>query len=248
MRFQLIPAGELLMGSPDSHRDADRDETPQHRVRITRPFYLGVYPVTQSQWERVMGSNPSRFKSPDHPVESVSWEDCQQLIRRLNDLPAERGVLLYRGFGTQGSGYLPGERGGVYRLPTEAEWEYACRAGSTTVYSFGDSAASLGDYAWYMSNSADRTHPVGQKRPNAWGLYDMHGNVWEWCQDWYDSSYYASSPTGDPQGPGVGSFRVLRGGSWGFTAGFCRSADRSRLQPSSRSLYLGFRVARSSVE
>ncbi len=225
-----IPAGEFLMGSSDSDRDASSAEKPKRRVRITQPFFLGVYPVTQAQWERVMGSNPSRFKGPDHPVERVSWNDCQEFIRRLNDLPGERGV--------------------VYRLPTEAEWEYACRAGSTTVYSFGDSAASLGDYAWYVSNSGRKTHPVGQKKPNSWGLYDMHGNVWEWCQDWHDSGYYAAaaSPINDPTGPIAGSNRVIRGGSWGSHARYCRSANRNGHTPSRRGYDLGFRLAFSSVD
>jgi formylglycine-generating enzyme required for sulfatase activity len=228
MRLQLIPAGEFLMGSADSDREAPAEEKPQHRVRITEPFYLAICEVTQSQWEQVMGSNPSQFKGPDHPVERVSWEDCQKFIRRLNN--------------------LPGERGGVYRLPTEAEWEYACGAGSTTVYSFGYSADLLGDYAWYRGNSGRRTHPVGQKRPNAWGLHDMHGNVWEWCQDWHDSGYYRSSPLDDPQGPTGGSNRVYRGGSWDNTARHCRSANRDRSQPSFRFNDLGFRLACSSVE
>ncbi len=221
-----IPAGEFLMGSPDSDRVTDRDEKPQHRVRITRPFYLGVYPVTQSQWERVMGSNPSRFKGHDHPVETVSWNDCREFIRRLNRLFAKRGIL--------------------YRLPTEAEWEYACRAGSATVYSFGDSAASLGDYAWYVDNSGRKTHPVGQKKPNAWGLYDMHGNVWEWCSDW--SGSYASTTVSDPTGPATGSSRVNRGGGWYGSARDCRSACRFRYTPDYRSSFLGFRLAFSSVD
>jgi formylglycine-generating enzyme required for sulfatase activity len=233
MRFQLIPAGEFLMGSPDSDRDAGRDEKPQHRVRITRPFYLGVYPVTQSQWLSVMDRNPSRFKGPDNPpVEMVSWNDCQEFIYRLNERRDERG--------------------NVYRLPTEAEWEYACRAGSTTIYSFGDSADSLRDYGWYLNNSGGprtgSTYPVGQKKPNAWGLYDMHGNVLEWCQDWYDSEYYAASPINDPTGPLSGSDRVNRGGGWYDHARLCRSAYRYRDTPDYRSNSLGFRLAFSSVD
>jgi formylglycine-generating enzyme required for sulfatase activity len=223
-----IPAGEFLMGSPDSDREASADEKPQHRVRITEPFYLGICEVTQSQWERVMGSNPSRFKGADQPVENVSWADCQEFIRRLNGRAEERG--------------------GAYRLPTEAEWEYACRAGSTTVYSFGDSAWSLGDFAWYQSNSGSRTHAVSQKRPNAWGLYDMHGNVSEWCQDWHDSGYSRSSPRDDPQGPAGGSDRVVRGGSWFSFARNCRSADWRGSRPSLQIYNLGFRLARGSVE
>jgi formylglycine-generating enzyme required for sulfatase activity len=181
------------MGSPDSDKGRQvSDEKPQHRVRITKPFYLGKYLVTQEQWEAVMGNNPSHFKGPKNPVEQVSWDDCQQFLRQ-----AQREV---------------GVRGGKFQLPTEAQWEYACRAGSTTRYCFGDDESGLGEYAWYDKNSGNKTHPVGEKKPNAWGLYDMHGNVWEWCQDWYDGGYYANSPTDDPTGPG--SNRVLRGGSW----------------------------------
>jgi eukaryotic-like serine/threonine-protein kinase len=157
-----------------------------------------VYEVTQGEYERVMGTNPSHFKGdPRLPVETVSWQDAMTFCERLSALPAERSA------------------GRVYRLPTEAEWEYACRAGSTTIYSFGDSEGSLGDYAWYDSNSGSKTHPVGQKRPNAWGLYDMHGNVWEWCSDWYDGSYYASSPVDDPTGPvkAIPGFSVAVAGS-----------------------------------
>ena len=141
-------------------------------------------------------------------------------------------------------GPLPGGEG-EFRLPTEAQWEYACRAGSTTKYCFGDDETTLGDYAWYSANSDSKTHPVGQKKPNAWGLYDMHGNVWEWCQDWYDSGYYAKSPEDDPTGPATGPCRVIRGGGWGSgVAGGCRSAGRRYTGPGHRSEDLGFRVSR----
>jgi formylglycine-generating enzyme required for sulfatase activity len=133
---------------------------------------------------------------------------------------------------------------GEFRLPTEAQWEYACRAGSTTRYCFGDDDSELGEYAWYAANSGNTTHPVGEKKPNAWGLYDMHGNVWEWCQDWYDSGYYAKSPTDDPTGAATGSDRVYRGGSWGNPAGLCRSADRLGSGPGGRGSFLGFRASR----
>jgi formylglycine-generating enzyme required for sulfatase activity len=223
MKLTLIPAGEFMMGSPDSDKDAYPDEKPQHRVRITRPFYLGVYPVTQAEYERVMGGNPSYFTGDaNRPVEQVSWDDAVEFCRKLSE-----------------------KEGRTYRLPTEAEWEYACRAGSTTRYCSGDDEVSLGEYAWYEDNSGPGvgTHPVGEKRPNAWGLYDMHGNEWEWCQDWDDDGYYAKSPVDDPRGPGTGSDRVCRGGCWHDPAGPCRSADRRIAAPGRRLSYLGFRAS-----
>jgi formylglycine-generating enzyme required for sulfatase activity len=219
--FVNIPAGEFLMGSSNG----DRDERPAHRVRISRGFEMGKYEVTQAQWEAVMGSNSSHFKGPNLPVENVSWDEVQDFIQRLNGLSQRY----------------------TFRLPTEAEWEYACRAGTT-----GDYAGSLDAMAWYGANSGNRTHPVGQKQPNAWGLYDMHGNVWEWCQDWYGSNYYEQSPGTDPQGPSSGSGRVVRGGSWGDSAAFCGSVarhyDRSpgiryRIY---RFSFLGFRLVRTA--
>ncbi len=226
LEMVLIPAGEFLMGSPDSDKHALPSEKPQHRVRITRPFYLGKYLVTQEQWEAVMGSNPSHFKGSKNPVEQVSWEDCRGFVEKLS---AKRG-------------------GGKFLLPTEAQWEYACRAGSTTRYCFGDEESGLGEYAWYAANSGITTHPVGGKKPNAWGLYDMHGNVWEWCQDWYDEGYYANSTTDDPTGPSGGSFRVLRGGCWNYPAWICRSAFRYWLVPGDRIFHLGFRVSRVAAD
>jgi formylglycine-generating enzyme required for sulfatase activity len=216
-----IPAGELLMGSPDSDKDAFKWEKPQHRVRITKPFYLGKYLVTQEQWKAVMGSNPSYFKRPKNPVETVSWDDCQQFLKRLNDKVGS----------------------GKFQLPTEAQWEYACRAGSKTRYCFGDDASKLGEYAWYDENSGGETHPVGDKKPTAWGLYDMYGNIWEWCQDWYEDGYYAKSPMDDPTGAATGSYRVIRGGGWYIPARYCRSANRLSLVPGLRYRYLGFRVS-----
>jgi formylglycine-generating enzyme required for sulfatase activity len=222
-----IPAGEFLMGSPDSDKDARPDEKPQHRVRITRPFYLGKYLVTQAQWQAVMGSDPSHVKGPKNPVEMVSWNDCQAFLDKLNT--------------------KSGGRGGKFQLPTDAQWEYACRAGSTTRYCFGDEESGLDEFAWY-GNSGGRTHPVGEKKPNAWGLYDMHGNVWEWCGDWLDGGYYARSPVDDPMGPTRGSNRVIRGGGWNGGAGDCRSALRSGDEPGDRDGILGFRVARVPAE
>ena len=227
MKLRLIPAGEFMMGSPGTESDRDDDET-QHRVSITKPFYLGVTEVTQEQYQKVMGTNPSQFKGPQNPVEKVSWADAVEFCRKLSAMPAEKTA------------------GHVYRLPTEAEWEYACRSGTTTAYGFGDDASRLGDYGWFRSNSDSKTHPVGEKKPNAWGLYDMHGNVWEWCQDWYGD--YPSGSATDPTGATSGSIRVIRGGSWGNDARFCRSASRGRSTPGSRRHYLGFRVLRSSIK
>jgi formylglycine-generating enzyme required for sulfatase activity len=163
MEFVLIQAWTFQMGS----NNGEPNEKPVHMVRISRPFYLGKYEVTQAQWEAVMGNNPSQFKGdPNSPVENVSWDDVQEFIKRLKRLNTR-------------------ESGVKYRLPREAEWEYAAQAGTTTAYSFGNDPSQLGEYAWYGENANGETHPVGQKKPNPWGLYDMHGNVWEWVQDWY---------------------------------------------------------------
>ncbi len=205
--FSMIPAGEFMMG-----------DSRKHKVVIHRDFYLGKYPVTQAQWEALMGNNPSYFKGADLPVETVSWEDCQEFIKRLN---------------------ATGKAS--FRLPTEAEWEYACRAGSTGAYCFGDNIAQLGEYAWYKDNSGGQTQPVGRKKPNEWGLHDMHGNVWEWCQDWYDYSYPDEAVT-DPQGPLTGSDRVDRGGGWNFDASRASSAYRYGDPAGDRGSYLGFRL------
>ena len=223
MELVLIPAGEFMMGSPDSDKDAKPDEKPQHRVRITKPFYLGKYLVTQEQWEAVTGSNPSNFKGPKDPVGGVSWDDCQQFLGKLNAKPAAGA--------------------GKFQLPTEAQWEYACRAGSTTLYCFGDDTSGLGEYAWYNGNSDLKSHPVGEKKPNAWGSDDMQGNVWEWCQDWTDDGYSEKSPTDDSAGLATGPFHVARGGGWGVPAWFCRSANRLLSGPRYREDALGLRVS-----
>ncbi len=222
LEMVLIPAGEFLMGSPDSDRDAFPREKPQHRVRIARPFYLGKYLVTQEQWEAVMGGNPSRFKGPKNPVEKVSWDDCPKFLGKLN---AKAG---------------PGA--GKFQLPREAQWEYACRVGSKTKYCFGDDETRLGDYAWYRKNSGNMTHPVGEKKPNGWGLYDMHGNVWEWCQDWWKDGAYKEPPVDGPTG--AVSLRVLRGGGWDAPATYCRSAFRGGGVPGIRDDFRGLRVSR----
>jgi formylglycine-generating enzyme required for sulfatase activity len=199
------------------------DEQPVHEVRISQPFYLGKYPVTQGQWEAVLGNNPSCFRGDrNRPVENVSWHGVQEFIRQLN---AREGGM-------------------AYRLPTETEWEYAARADTTTDYCFGDDRRQLKKYAWYEANSGAKTHAVGQLKPNVWGLYDMHGNVWEWTQDWYDEEYYDNSPHDDPPGPSAGSYRVVRGGGWDCGAGDCRSASRAVEEPSGRSNVIGFRLLR----
>lgn len=219
MQFALIPAGTFRMGSDGPQ--ADDDEKPVHQVNITRPFYLGIYEVTQAQWKTIMEENPSHFQGDaNRPVEQVSWEDVQRFLSKLNAQ----------------------EKGAPYRLPTEAEWEYAARAETTTAYSFGDDASRLGEYAWYDGNAKGTTHAVGQLKPNAWGLYDMHGNVFEWVQDWYRG--YTAEPTADPQGPSSGAGRVMRGGGWLSGARNCRSAYRYVWQPGHRNFGIGFRVLR----
>ncbi len=227
MKLVLIEPGEFMMGSPHSDNDASCDEKPEHRVRITRPFYLGVFPVTQAEYERIMGTNPSRFRGdPKRPVENVSWHDTVEFCRRLSALPQEKG-----------SGHM-------YRLPTEAEWEYACRAGTTTRYYFGDDNGALSEYAWFRENSKGQTHPVGQKKPNAWGLYDMYGNVSELCADWYGDDYYGRSPSKNPIGPSSGDCRVARGASWATWGRVPCSAFRCvGFVPDHRDDDAGFRVA-----
>jgi len=213
MELVLIPAGTFTMGSSDR---AD-DEKPPHPVTIGKPFYMGKYEVTQAQWQAVMGSNPSIFKGDQSlPVEHVSWDDCQEFCKKLS-AKTEKAV----------------------RLPTEAEWEYACRAGSTGKFCFGNNDNGLDAYAWYASNSGGKTHLVGDKQPNAWGLYDMHGNVWEWCPDWYDK-YPGSGATSDAFGQ---KCRVLRGGGWNDDPHGCRSAYRYWYRPDGRNMCLGLRVA-----
>jgi formylglycine-generating enzyme required for sulfatase activity len=227
MKLALIPKGTFMMGSSVSEEGRDSDEGPQHSVTISKDYYLGVYEVTQEQYQRITGKNPSEFKGANNPVEKISWEDAVAFCKKLSELPEEKAA------------------GRVYRLPTEAEWEYACRAGSTTRFGFGDSDSQLGSYGWFSTNSGNTTHPVGEKLPNAWGLYDMHGNVWEWCSDYFVDKYLNGAVT-DPTGPATGSYRVNRGGCWKYLAANCRSASRSSYFPGNRLNYVGFRVALSS--
>jgi len=194
------------------------EENNQHEVTLSKPFYVGMTQVTQAQYKAVMGTNPSNFKGETNPVEMVSWNDAADFCKKLSE-----------------------KTGQAVRLPTEAEWEYACRAGTTTAYSFGDADSALGDYAWYGANSGSKTHPVGQKKPNSWGLYDMNGNVWQWCADWYGD--YPKGGVTDPQGAASGTSRVLRGGCWRFHfPTCCRAASRLDLTQDFRDGSTGLRV------
>jgi formylglycine-generating enzyme required for sulfatase activity len=214
MEFVLIRPGVFAMGT-DTH---EPDEAPVRRITLTQPYYIGRYEVTQQQWEKVMGTNPSQFKDPTRPVENVSWDDAQRFVQALTR-----------------------QTGKTCALPTEAQWEYACRAGTESEYSFGDDAAQLNAHAWYAQNSALSTHPVGKKAPNPWGLHDMHGNVYEWCHDWYSEGPYPAADVIDPSGPRTGWRRALRGGAWIYVADNLRSADRGFSPPDHRSPEIGFR-------
>jgi len=209
-----IPAGSFQMGSVDG----DDDEIPPHKVHI-RAFKLGAYEVTQKQWSEVMGTNPSKFKGDYNPVEQVGWNDVQSFIQRLNS-----------------------QTGSHYRLPTEAEWEYAARAGTVTKWSWGDSTDDAGKFAWFGSNSGDHTHVVGSRSPNPWGLHDIHGNVWEWVQDCYVNAYYDAPEDGSARETGNCKMRVLRGGSWRRDSDSMRSAFRARNDSNYRYYSFGFRL------
>ncbi len=239
MQLALIPAGKFTMGLSAGEPLRDPDAVPEHQVAITEPFYMGIYTVTQDQYQQVMGTNPSSFKGANNPVESVSWDDAMEFCKKLSQKTGKR-----------------------VRLPTEAQWEYACRAGTTTAYNTGatlkpgqaDCAfrVSPGYWekfkAWVLSffpaskQSQGGPRPVGSFSPNAFGLYDMHGNVWQWCADWYGADYYANSPAINPTGPRDGTYRALRGGSWCFNSLICRSADRGRYDRNYRYGIIGFRV------
>jgi len=226
LRFVEITPGTYPRGSELGEAGRDRDESPRHEVTLTRGFFLGVYEVTQAQWTAVMGANPAVFKrgadAPQRPIESVSWDDCQRFIARLNALALAPGT---------------------FRLPTEAEWEYAARAGTTTRFPWGDDLrdAEVHRHAWANSRSFAITHPVGQKPANAWGLFDLQGNVWEWCADFY--APYAEGPQRDPAGPATGRDRVFRGGSWYDFPVSLRSANRHRHAPEGRYTAIGLRLA-----
>jgi sulfatase modifying factor 1 len=225
MKFVWIPPGSFMMGSPKGEKERDNDET-QHKVTLSKGFYMGVYTVTQEQWQEVMGNNPSHFKGEKNlPVEQVTWDDCQEFIKKLREKDKKQ----------------------QYRLPTEAEWEYSCRAGTTTPFHFGETIFT--DQANYngvvygdgkKGVSRGKTTPVGSFPSNAYGLHDMSGNVFQWCQDWYGD--YPQKDVVDPQGAGKGAFRVLRGGSWYDYPWYCRSAFRYRDEPGYRSFHCGFRV------
>ncbi len=255
IKLVLIPAGEFVIGSPDNESGADPDEHPSHDVTITRPFYIGTCAVTVGQFGKFVAAtgyktdaendgkggcgatgettapfdqrpkfnwrNDGLTQTDTQPVVNVSWNDAIAFCD-----------------------WLSSQDGKTYRLPTDAQREFACRGGTTATFFFGSDPGLLGKYAWNSDNSSLGPHDVGQKLPNPLGLYDMLGNVWEWCSDRYDAKYYRSSPAIDPQGPVDGNERVTRGGSWGNTSGSCRSADRDRMEQAGRSCYLGFRVVR----
>jgi sulfatase modifying factor 1 len=229
-RLRWIPPGRFLMGSPADEAGRWKEEGPQHWVMLTCGYWLADAPCTQAEWRAVMGTKPSYFKGNDLPVEQVSWEECQEFCKRLRSR-------------------YPGLEA---RLPTEAEWEYACRAGTTSAYNDGPTCTgpeekdlALDKVGWFNENSGGKIHPVRQKEANRWGLYDMHGNVWEWCEDWYGD--YNADDQVDPAGPASGSERVHRGGSWGFRVWYCRSAYRYWRRPGDRHPDLGFRLASSQV-
>jgi formylglycine-generating enzyme required for sulfatase activity len=229
MKLNLIPAGTFTMGSPEGEPDR-KDNEQQHPVTISKAFYMQTTEVTQGQWKELMDTEPWKGKQyvkegPDYPATYVSWNDAVAYCKTLSE-----------------------KEGKTYRLPTEAEWEYACRAGTETAWSFGDDETALGDYAWHPENAwridEKYAHQVGLKKPNAFGLYDMHGNVYEWCHDYFEEDYYKQSPAKDPTGPVTGAFRVFRGGSWYYNSRTTRSAGRNRFVADYRNFRHGFRLVR----
>ncbi len=232
MEFIFIPAGEFGMGSPLREKRRKLWEGPVHRVTIKKPFYLGKYPVTQEQWQKVMKNNPSYFKGKNRPVENVSWVEVQDFFRKLNCLEKTENDCI----------------SSVYRLPTEAEWEYAARDGTTTSYFFGDDESKLTEYTWFLENSGFETHPTGLKKPNQRGLYDIYGNVGEWVQDEYHISYKGAPADGRAWESSFSGLsipvRVRKGGGWNGNAGCCRSAERLFSPQDQKLNSLGFRVLR----
>ena len=218
--FCWIPAGEFWMGSSFEEEGRAPMESYRHRVRLTRGFWMGRYPVTQEQWKQIMGDNPSNFQGRRLPVEQVNWGDCQGFIQALNRLLQTHHLQA--------------------ALPTEAQWEYACRAGTQTRYYWGNAAEDLARAGWFAGNSGSKTHEVGRKLGNRWGLHDMHGNVWQWCQDWLDD--YPRDAVVDPMGPGTGERRAMRGGSWSSDAEVCRDACRFCYPPKYRLFTAGLRI------
>jgi len=232
-----ISGGTFMMGSPENEWGRLSNEGPQRQVTLSS-FYIGRFPVTQAEFQEIMGRNPSTFRGPNLPVEQVSWFDAVEFSNRRSIRAG-----LTPAYTISGNTVTWNREANGYRLPTEAEWEFACRAGTQTPFNSGTSASEVG---WYAGNSRGRTHPVGQKQPNAWGLYDMHGNVLEWCWDWYGA--YPSESQTNPQGPNWGVGRVYRGGSWRFEANQTRSAFRFRNNPNLRLNFIGFRLARNAEE
>lgn len=228
MEFVLIPSGEFQMGEVPRSKcykcAAYEDEIPRHNVTIRAPFYMSRYEVTQAQWKMVMEENPSVYKHKNRPVENISWYSVQEFIKKLNKM----------------------ENTNTYRLPAEAEWEYCARAGTKTSYCYGDEPRDLKDYGWYVINSGGKTHVVGTLKPNAWKLYDMHGNVSEWCQDWYSASYYSQKSSLDMVGPKWGAKKTKRGGFWGNSARNCRSSNRDFESPSAVNSATGFRLIKEA--
>ena len=235
MELIEIPAGEFRMGSPEDEKGHRNDEA-QVRVTLTKPFGLGKYEVTQGQWKSVMGSEPWNGEDfvetdKDCPATCVHWDDAKEFCRKLTAIERKPGKL---------------KANEEYRIPTEAEWEHACRAGTKTAFSFGNDESKLSEYAWFDGNAENAgekyAHKVGFKKPNPWGLYDMHGNVWEWCSDWYGEKLSGGT---DPVGSNRVAYPVARGGSWQDSLGLCRSAARGWGGPMAGDGHLGFRVARS---
>jgi len=224
----LIPAGQFQMGDK-----AEADATP-HQVSV-RAFLMDKTLVTQEQYEKAMGENPSRWKGSKNPVEQVRWSDAVRFCNKRSELEGLRPCYELKtwkcNFDVDG-----------YRLPTEAEWEYACRAGATTGYFFGDNPANLADYAWFDKNSGGHPHPVAQKQANPWGIYDACGNLWEWCNDFYKVDYYRESPPTDPKGPDAGQTKVVRGGAWRFSAERCRSGYRYNENPGYADVCFGYDI------